>query len=168
MVRPAALWSALLLCLALGPAAVPLHAAREGESHRFVRVWPGWRDEESFRRLSEYFSGRENTGRQIVLRTHAGERSGLYFLARLRSPAAVAGAQFELEVVDPGHPEARVHRFAADVPAGQPVFLLGLTGDDWPRRGTDPVAWRLTLRAADGRLLAREESFLWAEDPRAR
>lgn len=168
MVRRVALPFALALGVFLAPASTLPGAEHADETHRFVRVWPGWREADSFRRLSEYFDGRENTGGQIVLRTVATERAGFYFLARVRSAAATAGAHFELEVVEPTRPGTRAHRFTTDVPAGQPVFLLGLTGKDWPEAEAWPVAWRLTLRTADGRVLAREESFLWAEDPRTR
>jgi hypothetical protein len=38
---------------------------------------------------------------------------------------------------------------------------LGLTGDDWPGAKTNPVAWKLEIVAADGRVLASDESYLW-------
>jgi hypothetical protein len=39
---------------------------------------------------------------------------------------------------------------------------LGLTGADWPGgEQAHPVAWKLELVAADGRVLAAEKSFLW-------
>ena len=38
----------------------------------------------------------------------------------------------------------------------------GVTGADWPgEKKAHPVAWKLALLAADGRVLAEQKSFLW-------
>ncbi len=130
----------------------------------FVRVWPAWRDADSFLRISEYFGGSENTGRQTVLRTRLGERAGFYFLVRLdNDSAAIPDARFELKVIAPDSPFPRTHLFASTVPAGRHAFNLGLTGADWPDRKTQPVAWQLRLLDAGGRELAVKQSFLWAK-----
>lgn len=130
----------------------------------FVRIWPAWREATSFERISEYFGGKENTGRQTVVRTQAGQRSGFYFLVRTANPGtAIADARFELKVIKPDSPVARTYTFAAAVPAGSHVFNLGLTGADWPDPETQPVAWQLRLLAADGTELASGKSFLWSK-----
>lgn len=148
----------LSLLLALF-AALPTARAAEID---FVRIWPSWRETESFIRISEYFGGGENTGRQTVLRTQPSERSGFYFLTRTANPGpAQAGAKFELQVIMPDSPFPKTFTFAADIPAGGHVFNLGLTGTDWPGKKIQPVAWRLRLLATDGRELAIGKSFLW-------
>jgi len=130
----------------------------------FVRVWPAWREAASFERISEYFGGKENTGRQTVVRTQASQRSGFYFLVRTDNPgAALTAARFELKVIKPDSPEARTYTFVTAVPAGGHVFNLGLTGADWPNQDTQPVAWQLRLLAADGREFGRGQSFLWSK-----
>jgi hypothetical protein len=144
-----------MLLLAIGVAA---HAA-EAE---FIHVWPAWRDAEAFDRISEYFGGRENDGRQIVLRTQADTRAGYYFLVRVKCPAAIADAKFQLSVIRPDSPEPKTYTFSSAVPAKETVFQVGLTGADWPAgKKANPVAWKLALVAADGRLLAEQKSFLW-------
>ncbi len=133
----------------------------------FVRIWPAWRESDSFVRISEYFGGTENTGRQTILRTQSGERRGFYFLARTDNrDAARAGARFELKVILPDSPHPRVHLFPATIPTGRHTFNLGLTGEDWPDAKTQPVAWQLRLLTADDRELAVQQSFLW-EKPAA-
>lgn len=128
----------------------------------FVRIWPAWREADSFVRISEYFGGSENTGRQTVLRTQLSERSGFYFLARLDNQGpALASARFELKLILPDSPYPRTHLFATSLPAGRHTFNLGLTGADWPDRKTHPVAWSLRLLDADGRELTVKKSFLW-------
>lgn len=128
----------------------------------FVRVWPGWRDAESFERISEYFDGRENTGGEVVLQTHADQRAGFYFLVRVTNAgSAKPDAHFVLQVILPSNPEPRSLTFPADVPARSKVFELGLTGPDWPSPDVHPVAWKLELRSAEDQVLASAQSFLW-------
>ena len=148
----------LLLFALLVPSVVAIRAA----DVEFLRVWPGWRDAESFERISEYFGGEENTGRQLVLRTQPDTRAGFYFLVRVKSAAALGAATFELSVIRPDTPEPKTYRFAAAVPKKETVFQLGLTGNDWPAsEEAHPVAWKLALLGSDGRVLTEEKSFLW-------
>ena len=149
------------LVLVLALLFTPLVAVRAADA-AFTRVWPQWRTTESFDRITEYFGGGENTGGQIVVRTHADARAGYYFLVRLNDASALAGAKFALEVIRPDAPDPKVFAFPAEAHAGGTVFLLGLTGTDWPGgEKAHPVAWKLTLLAADGHPLAEQKSFLW-------
>ena len=135
-------------------------AARAADTE-FLRVWPGWRDAESFERIGEYFGLPENTGRQTVLRTQAGERAGFYFLVRVKTGAAFNG-RYELRIIRPDAPDAKVFTFPAAIPAKESVFQLGLTGTDWPGgKDVHPVAWKLALLGSDGRVLAEQKSYLW-------
>ena len=144
-----------LVCLA----GTPVARAADAE---FIRVWPGWRDAESFERIGEYFGGKENSGREQVHRSQAGARAGYYFLVRVKNATAQPGAKFLLSVIRPDHPEAKVYPFPAALPANEAALQLGLTGTDWPAgKETHPVAWKIALLAADGRVLAEHKSFLW-------
>jgi hypothetical protein len=136
-------------------------AARAAEVE-FVRVWPGWRDAESFERIGEYFGRAETTGREIVARTQPAERSGYYFLVRIKTAAPLAGARFELSVIRPDTPEPKVYTFPVAVPAKESIYQLGVTGTDWPfgKQG-NPVAWKIALVSADAGVLAEHKSFLW-------
>lgn len=151
-----------LICLPL----LAIAATGQNTSHasvEVVRLWPGHRTAASFDRISEYFTGEENTGGQAVLRTQAKERAGYYFLLRVKNAAPLAGARVELELITDAEPRPKIHAFTlASLPAGNQVLNLGVTGADWPG-GPDahPVAWRLRLFAPDGRVLVSEQSFLW-------
>jgi hypothetical protein len=128
----------------------------------FLRVWPGWRNADAFDRIGEYFGGRENTGRQLVLRTQGATREGYYFLVRVKSATALEGVTFEVHLIRPDTPETKTYRFDVAVPAKETVFQLGLTGRDWPGgEQAHPVAWKLALVGRDGRVLAEQKSFLW-------
>lgn len=130
----------------------------------FVRVWPGWRDAESFERISEYFTGQERTGDRVVLRTQSTARAGFYFLVRVANHAqSHPGAKFALHVITPASPDPKTYTFPADLPERSTVFHLGLTGADWAGPDVHPVAWKLDLLSADDRTLASAQSFLWSK-----
>lgn len=150
----------ILAFVLLASLAAPLARAADVA---FVRVWPGWRDAEAFDSISEHFTGAENSHGRTVLRTHADSRAGFYYLVRVANPdAALTGTHFVLQVITPDSPDPKTYTFPADLPTRSTVFQLGLTGADWPDRRTHPVAWRLELRSSDDRVLASQQSFLWA------
>jgi hypothetical protein len=126
-----------------------------------VHVWPSQRTADSFRRISEYMGGPENSGRETLLRTKPEAHEGCYFLTRLKADAPLPGATLVLEVVLPGSPAIHSFPFPVDIPAGGKVFQVGVTGADWPNAQTRPAAWRVTVRTADGTVLADSPSFLW-------
>lgn len=146
----------LLLCLAT--------TARAGEV-TFKRVWPQWYDADSFQSFYEDKTGRELTGKWIVVRSQPEDRAGIYFLTRVENPdTAVKGATFTLRVIAPDSTETTTYNFPQDIPAGSHLFQIGLTGKDWNKPRVQPVAWQLELRSADGRILAQAKSFLWDKD----
>jgi hypothetical protein len=131
-----------------------------------VRVFTGWRDAASFKHISEYFTGRENTGRETVLRTNPEQRTGFYFQVRVANPGAARPVRFQLLLIEPGSPTPHATSFPADLPSGSTVFQLGLTGPAWQDAKSLPVAWQVQVLAEDGRVLAFEKSYLW-EKPAA-
>ena len=154
------------LLLVLGVISSAAARANEGDP-AIVRAFSGWRDAASFKRISEYFNGRENTGGETVVRSHPGERAGYYFLVRTANPGAALPVKVRLEIIMPTAAAPKVHTLAADLKSGATVLDLGLTGADWPDAKTNPVAWKLELLAADGRVLATEKNYLW-EKPDAK
>lgn len=131
-----------------------------------VRVWPGPRTAESFERISEYFTGRENPGGQTIVRSQPAARAGFYWLIRTRNEVARSGVTIELSVTLPGTEAPKTHVLRTDVPAGRHVTLAGITGADWPDLGVEPVTWQLRILDASGLELARDASFLWSESTR--
>jgi len=130
-----------------------------------VRVWPGYRTDESFERISEYFGREEDTAGQHILRTHPETRAGYYFLLRVKnSGTAIDAAKIELHLITPFSPEPKTYTFTTALPNGSHAFHLGLTGADWPGKPKDAVvAWQLRLLAADGAELATTQSYLWSQ-----
>jgi hypothetical protein len=136
----------------------PLRAA----DVELTRVWPGWRDAESFERIAEFFTGKEHTGKQVILRSRPETRGGYYFYVRAVNPGPqVADAKFVLQVITPASPTTKTYTFPTRLGEGTTVFNLGLTGEDWPGKDAAPVAWKIELVSGDGRTLAAQKSFLW-------
>jgi hypothetical protein len=136
-------------------------SAKAGADLTIVRTFTGWRDAASFKRISEYFDGKENTGKETVLRTHPDQRAGYYFLVRLANPGAAQKVRFQLQLFEQGTSASRTVVFPAELKSGSGVFQLGLTGPEWQDAKSQPVAWHLQVLADDGRVLASEKSYLW-------
>ena len=129
-----------------------------------LRVWPGWRDADNFERIGEFFGrpSEQGWGKEIVLRTHDATKAGYYFLVRLKSAAAFSSARFELSIIRPDALKAATFKFPVTLKPGETVYQVGLTGPDWPEgKKAHPVAWKFSLLAGDGRVLAEQKSFLW-------
>lgn len=140
---------------------VAVRAADTASDVRVVRVFTGWREAASFKRISEYFTGRENTGGEIILRTQPAARGGYYFLVRTDNDGPAREVRFRLEVVTEGATQPRRFEFSAALPAGNQVYQLGLTGADWGASTLTPMAWKLEIVDAGGQTLATEKSYLW-------
>lgn len=149
-----------LLFLLLGLCAASEALAKEGDLI-LVRVHSSWRDAASFKRISEYFDGKENTGGEAVLRTRPDQRGGYYFLVRVANPDAPRAVTARLEIITDASAKPVVHTFTTDLKSGDTVFHLGLTGPDWPDSKTNPVAWKLDLTDTAGQVLASKKSYLW-------
>ena len=148
----------ILLSLALGA------AAAFGADITIVPVFTGWREADSFKRISEYFNGKENTGGQLILRTHPDQRDGYYFLVRVNHSGGTVDVQAVLHVITPDTATPRIFKFTTALTDGKILLNLGLTGPDWSDRKINPVAWKIDLLASDGQLLASGKSYLW-ENP---
>jgi hypothetical protein len=140
-----------------------LASASPAAEVKLVRLLPGYRTTASFQRLSEFLTGRENTGKDTVLRSQPAVRDGYYWFFRLENrDSAIAEAVFELQVITPAGPDPKTFTFRAPVPHGTPAFYVGLTGSDWTGPKDEPVAWALRVRTVAGELVSTQ-SFLWSK-----
>jgi hypothetical protein len=77
-------WVLGMLALVAAFGALPQGvAAAESRAIRMVDVVVRTIEADRFVRLSEYFTGKENQGRRVFLRTDPESRGGLYFIVRL-------------------------------------------------------------------------------------
>lgn len=125
-----------------------------------------YRDSRQFYRISEFFTGRESTGSDVIVRSEPEERAGYYFTVRLKKYPYrhdTVDDAVQLEVIMPGDVEATLFTFPLG-PAKKrnPLLLIGLTGEDWPDPAALPLAWRISFVDAEGTVLAERQSFLWS------
>ncbi|HQU08422.1 MAG TPA: hypothetical protein PLV25_00495 [Opitutales bacterium] len=85
---------------------------------------------ERFDRISEYFTGKENTGWYLYVRSDPKTRPGYYFKVNFnhRCMDLPEGSQFTIPASDMRYPTS---------------VYLGFTGKDAP--GAQAIAWKITL-----------------------
>lgn len=125
-----------------------------------------WKTEDDFKRISEYFTDDENAGSNVIVRSDAGIRDGLYMVLNLDAGSIVpAGSVAELRYSHPKKSGEQICRWTLPEFKAAPhrELRLGLTGKDWDvgLSRKRPSAWRLTIVAPDGALLVRRDSYLW-------
>lgn len=154
----------LLLAFAL---LLPGAAGAIERSDRILRIHGAFHPERDFYRISEFFTGRENFGGRLVLRSDPEYRDGYYFTVRFRVypyRREIENA-VRLDIIPPGSLEPQTYWFSLGPGRrSSPEVLVGLTGPDWPDAGAEPLAWRLAFYDADGNELAWAKSFLWGEN----
>jgi hypothetical protein len=157
--------SLILGCFAAVAATILAAEAVDNGTVSVAHVYTGWREADSFKRISEYFNGRENTGGEVILRTHPDQRGGYYFLARLLHSGAPIDARIVLLVITPDSSAPKTFEFTVRLSAPKTLLDLGLTGPDWPDRKIHAVAWKLDVFGTDNKLLGTKKSYLWEKPP---
>ena len=157
----------VLISLAVA-APIQVGAGDAGEV-RITRVWTRYREAHEFVRLSEYFSGKENTGSAIVLRSQPGQRDGFYFTVRVDASGGgtLESGRVVVHIVAPDSDKPRTFDLPFETkPRHSLRFEIGVTGSDWKYGKSMPLAWKLEFFDSSGKPLASEQSFLW-EKPAA-
>lgn len=128
-------------------------------------VSSGHRDADSFKRLSEYLTGKPSDGRYEVFRSDESRRDGFYVSLYLSERATLdLVSTVRVHYVRPGTQEIE----SAELTAGalqKKRLLIGLTEPEWASEDIHPVAWKIELADASGAVIESAESFLWS-DPR--
>ncbi len=123
-------------------------------------------EESAFKRIPEYFTGREFTGRNIYCRSNLRDRSGYYFVLKVINPSSEINADcyWVVDWVPPLDPNPKTKKIplAEEDIRGREVFI-GLTGEDWKGPLLKPLAWRISLVSKKGVALCQQQSFLWSK-----
>lgn len=116
-------------------------------------------------RVNEYFTGQENTGKRVFLRSNPEAKSGYYFtlildekVRRLPRGTTIVGEFHTPDAVE-------VQSYEFNLPNRRPKtkeIFVGLTGEDWPGEDAVPAAWRFTIIGPNGNTLGASQSFLWS------
>jgi hypothetical protein len=154
--------TAIICSLYAGCALTPKQAVTSVE---IEEIKPRYIEDEQFKRISEYMTGKEYVGDRVILRTQPKHRAGYYFtlvldknVRRLPKGTRVVG-----EFYTPMSVEKQTHEFTLPSQrAGTEEIFIGLTGKDWPQKSDVPAAWRFTIKDANGAVLGEKQSYLWS------
>ncbi len=117
-----------------------------------------------FKRISEYFTGVENKDGKIIERSQPDSRGGYYLIVTLDlfSNSFPENSVFVVEYIhsDNRRPQMQIFPLLEPHPCAREAFL-GLTGDDWPSPDRTMVAWKVSILAPNGKLIAEPQSYLW-------
>lgn len=117
-----------------------------------------------FKRIPEFFSGQEYEGWKVYCRSDRNHRDGFYFVVKVNGSdqGLSENAYWVLDWITSLDPVAQTVKIPIENPKifGKEVFI-GLTGDDWPDKSVQPLAWRLRLMDGKDALIAKSQSFLW-------
>jgi hypothetical protein len=120
-------------------------------------------DATRFMRMSEYFTGEENTGKRLILRSDASRRSGTYFILTFNGPRARIreGCCFVLDIANGGPSSSQTLRFEVPERNKPPhSVFLGLTDATFTTTPV-PLAWKVRLLDPEGNLVTAHSSALW-------
>ncbi|MGZ0655676.1 hypothetical protein ACWPKO_11385 [Coraliomargarita sp. W4R53] len=154
--------TALLALLFVGCASTPKPALT---SVIIEEIKPRYMEEEQFKRVSEYMTGKEYIGDRVILRSDHSERSGYYFTLILNEDVRdlPKGTVITGEFYTKKSTDKQVHEFAlSNKRASTNEIFIGLTGEDWPEVGGVPAAWRFIIKDANGKTLGEKQSYLWS------
>lgn len=121
-----------------------------------------YRSEADVTRASEAFYAKEHHGDDVVFRSQEKVRAGYYFYLRL-DVAPPSDGRLVVEVVREENRAPERFDFSLKLaPKGWfGEYVVGLTGKDGGSSGWRPVAWRISVTDAQGKVLATKQSFLW-------
>jgi len=115
--------------------------------------------------ISEFFTGRENTGGDTILRTDDLQRAGLYLVVNLNKPVCELAEDAELvfQYVVSDCKNIKKKGFELKPKAGSsPWLFVGVTGADYHGRDQSFLAWSLEIYSNGERV--SQESYLWEMD----
>lgn len=125
-------------------------------------VYSQFRDADSFKRISEHMSGKENPGRYAIARSHPENRDGHYIALKIN--ASDQPKQWNLvriQVVRPGGQEVFRYELPISV-MGKSRALIGLTDPYWSDGERVPLAWKADMLDSQGNTVSSAQSFLWS------
>ncbi len=158
-VSQACAWAALAALLLVGCDTPPITS---DEVPGIAYVNERRRSEADVARASEAFYAKEHHGDDVVFRTDENVRPGYYFFVKL-DVAPPADGRLILQVVRAENTPPERYDFAVNLRPGLPFgeYVIGLTGKQAGEGRWRPIAWRVSVVDAQGKVLASRHSFLW-------
>ncbi len=117
-----------------------------------------------FQSIGEFFTGRESKP-TVLERSNPDSRQGMYFIIDLtwrKKGSLMLATQIEIDYVRSDDALPRKAVFYLDRSRSTfPEMQFGLTGEDWPGKNVQVLAYKVSIRQPLGELIAEKESFLW-------
>ena len=123
-----------------------------------------YRSAEDYERISEFFTGKENPGNRVIVRSTPENRQGMYFSVMIKDGvnSLPADTKAVVEVLHALSPETQTYTFPIpNSSKHHKELLIGITGENWPATKHKPMAWRIRLMNAEGEVLSADKSYLW-------
>lgn len=121
------------------------------------------READSFKRVSEYLTGKHSDGRYAVYRSDSTSRDGFYVSLLASDKATLPEvSKVRVQFVRKGTQEIDSFEAPADALKKKRI-LVGFTGSEWENNNSHPVAWKIDLLNSSGASLESAQSFLWSE-----
>ncbi len=128
-------------------------------------VYSKYRTADSFKRISEHLSGKENPGRYTIARSVDSRRDGHYVSLRIEnSDTPESYHSIKAYYVKPGTTKVETRSMPLEGKVRRNL-LIGLTDEFWADQDNMPVAWKIEILDSTGKVVGQAESFLWS--PRA-
>jgi len=123
------------------------------------------RDDDSFKRISEYLTGEENPGRYVIARTDPSQRNGYYVALKLSGADQPRKAEsVRIQFVRPGTQDIEEKMIEVG-PIKKQRLLVGLTDGTWGASDMVPLTWRIEILDTNESILSSSQSFLWSSEP---
>lgn len=114
------------------------------------------------RPIGQYFGGAlTGQGFRTVIASQPDHPGGQYFIAKLEDAQGSVAVKARMSYFISDRKDADVHEWDLGGEDLRGWLYLGLTGSDWPSEDIQPLAWKIELLDAGGRLLVEWKSFLW-------
>ena len=117
----------------------------------------------TFTRVSEYFTGHENQGRRVIVRSDPENRGGLYFIIRFSESTKDFPQGLRLAVDYYSMKQGKLDHQEFELPYPMKrtnKIFAGITAEE-TKDTTLPIAWRIQLLRQDGSVYSELKSYLW-------
>ena len=116
-----------------------------------------------FTRISEYFTGHENQGHRVIVRSNPDYRGGLYFIIRFSESTRdfPKGLHLSMDYYSAKQGKLNHQEFALPYPMKRTnKIFAGITAEEIDEMVL-PIAWRIQLIREDGSVYSELKSYLW-------
>lgn len=121
------------------------------------------RDADSFKRFSEYLTGKASDGRYSVFRSDSSSRDGFYVSLQASDKSLLNKVStVRIQFVPPSTQKITTLEFSAEKLKKKRI-LVGLTDPNWLDPSSRPVAWKIDLLDSNQNVVESAQSFLWSE-----